>query len=54
MILTKNQERSKRDKENIQVRKNRYIKLNKTYYCVGKFNATLSLCKVPECQNCEQ
>ena len=48
MILTKNQERSKRNKKRLRIRKSRCIELdrNKTYYCIWKFNMALSLCKV--------
>ena len=48
MILTNNQERSKENKERVGIRKSRYIKLNRTNYCIEKFNITLSLCKVLE------
>jgi len=48
MILTKYQERSKRNKDRVEIRKSRYIELDRTYYCTEKFNITLSLCKVLE------
>ena len=43
MILAKNQERSQRDKEKVGVGKNKYIKLDRTHYCIEKFNIALSL-----------
>ena len=46
MILTKNQGRSKRDKEEVRIRKSRCVKSDGTYYCIEKFNMALSLCKV--------
>ena len=46
MILTKDQERSKGDKEGVRIRKSRYVELDGTHYCIKKFNITLSLCKV--------
>ena len=48
MILTKNQERSKRDKEGVRIGKSRYIELNRTCCCIEKFNVVLSLYKVLE------
>jgi len=48
VILTKDQERSKGDKKRMRVRKNGYIKLDRTYYCIGKFNMALSLYRVLE------
>ena len=46
MILTKDQERSKGNKEWMRIGKSRYIELNQTCYCTGKFNMALSLCGV--------
>ena len=43
MILTKNQERSEKNKERVGVRKSRYIELDGTYYYIEKFNVALSL-----------
>ena len=46
MILTKNQERSKGDKEGIRIRKSRYIESDKTHCCIRKFNIAISLYRV--------
>ena len=46
MILTKNQESSKRNKNRMGIRKSRYIELDGTYCYTGKFNIALSLCGV--------
>ena len=43
IILTKNQEKNKKDKERVRIRKSRYIELDKTYCYIEKFNAVLSL-----------
>jgi len=48
MILTKNQERSKRDKKWIRIKKSRYIESNGTCYYIEKFNMALSLYRVLE------
>ena len=48
MILTKNQERSKRDKEGVRIRKSGYIESDLTCCCTRKFNIALSLYKVLE------
>jgi len=48
MILTKDQERSKGDKEWIWIWKSGYVKLDKTHCYTGKFNMALSLCRVLE------
>ena len=48
MILTKNQGRSKRDKEGVKIRKNRYVELDRTHCYIKKFNTVLSLCGVLE------
>ena len=48
VILTKDQGRCKGNKEWMRIRKSRYIELNQTYCCTGKFNAALSLCGVLE------
>jgi len=44
IVLTKDQERNERDKERMWVRKSKYIKLDRTYCCIGKFNVTFNLC----------
>ena len=46
VILTKDQERSKRDKEEMRIRKSRCIKSDGTYCCTEKFNVALSLYRV--------
>ena len=46
VILTKDQERDKRDKKRIRIRKSKYVESDGTHYCTGKFNATLSLYRV--------
>jgi len=46
VILTKNQEKSKGDKEKMEIRKSRYVELDKTYCYTGKLNMTLSLYRV--------
>jgi len=46
VILAKNQERSQRNKAKVGVGKNKYIKLDKTHYCIEKFNIAFSLCGV--------
>jgi len=46
IILTKNQERSKRDKESVRIRKSRCIESDGTFCCTEKFNVALSLCRV--------
>ena len=48
VILTKDQERSKgdKDKERVRIRKSRDIKSDRTYYYTEKFNIALSLCRV--------
>ena len=43
MTLTKDQERSERDKERIQC-----VESDRTCCCIGKFNVALSLCRVLE------
>ena len=48
VILTKDQERSKRDKKWMRIRKSGYVESDGTYYCTGKFNIALSLCGVLE------
>jgi len=48
MILTKNQKRSKGNKKRVQIRKSRYIELDRTCCCTGKFNMALSLYRVLE------
>ena len=44
MILTKNQGKSKKNKEWIRIEKSRCVELNWTCYCIKKFNAAFSLC----------
>ena len=46
IILTKDWERSKRDKKRVRIRKSKYIELDRTHCYTGKFNAALSLCRV--------
>jgi len=46
MVLTKNQEKSQKNKEKVEVQKSKYIELNRTYYYTVKFNTALSLCEV--------
>ena len=46
IILTKDQEKNKRNKKGVRIRKSRYIKLDGTYCYIEKFNITLSLCEV--------
>ena len=46
MILTKDEERSKRDKEWMGIRKSRCVKLDETHCCTEKFNIPLSLYEV--------
>ena len=48
VILTKNQRRSKGNKEQMRIRKSKCIKLDWTCCCTGKFNAALSLYRVLE------
>ena len=48
MILTKNQERSKKDKEGMRIRKSGYIELYRTHCCIGNLNAAFSLYRVLE------
>jgi len=46
MILIKNQERSKRNKKSVWIRKSRCIKSDRTHCCTRKFNMALSLYRV--------
>ena len=46
VILTKDQERSKENKEWIGIGKGRCIESDRTRYYIGKFNVALSLCGV--------
>ena len=46
VILIKDQERSKRNKEWMRIGKSGCIELNWTYCCIKKFNVALSLCGV--------
>jgi len=48
VILTKDQERSKRNKEWMRIGKSKCIELNRTCCCTEKFNIALSLYKVLE------
>ena len=48
IILTKDQGRSKENKEWIRIGKSGCIELNETHCCTGKFNTALSLCRVLE------
>ena len=46
MVLTKNQEKSQKNKGKVEVQKSKYIELNRTYYYTVNFNTALSLCEV--------
>ena len=46
VILTKNQGRSKKDKEGMRIRKSGYIELDRTHCYIEKFNTALSLYRV--------
>jgi len=46
VILTKDQERSNRDKKRVRIGKSRCVELDGTYCCIRKFKMALSLCKV--------
>ena len=46
VILTKDQGRSKKDKECMRIGKSGCVELNGTCCCTGKFNTALSLCGV--------
>ena len=46
VILTKDQGRGKGNKEWMRIGKSGYIELNRTHYCIGKFNVALSLCRI--------
>ena len=46
VILTKDQGRSKGNKKGMRIRKSGCVESNWTRCCIGKFNATLSLCRV--------
>ena len=46
VILTKDQEKSNRDKKRVRIGKSRCVKLNGTYCCTRKFNIALSLYRV--------
>ena len=46
VILTKDQGRSKGNKEWMRIEKNRYVESNQTHCCTEKFNVALSLCGV--------
>ena len=48
MILTKNKERSKRDKKWMRIKKYIYVESDRTCCYIGKFNAALSLYGVLE------
>ena len=48
IILTKDQERGKRNKEWMRIRKSGCVELNQTCYNIEKLNVTLSLCRVLE------
>jgi len=45
VILTKNQERSKRNKKKVRIRKSRCIESDQTHCCTEKFNMSSSLCR---------
>jgi len=46
IILTNDQEKSKRDKEEVRIRKSEYIELDRTHCYTREFNMALSLYKV--------
>ena len=46
VILTKDQGRSKGNKEWMRIRKSRCVESDGTHCCTGKFNVALSLCRV--------
>ena len=46
VILTKDQERNKGNKEWMRIRKSRCVESDGTHCCTGKSNIALSLCKV--------
>ena len=46
VILAKNQGRIKRNKKKVKIKKSKYVELDRTYYCIRKFNMALSLCRV--------
>jgi len=48
VILTKNQGKSKRDKEGVKIRKSEYVELDGTHCYIGKFNIVLDLYRVLE------
>jgi len=48
VILTKDQGKSKGDKEEVRIRKSRYIELDGTHCYIEKFNTALSLYGVLE------
>ena len=48
VILTKDQEKSKEDKERVRIRKSRYVESDGTCYYIEKFNMALSLYRVLE------
>jgi len=48
VILIKNQERSKRDKKRVRIRKSGCVELNETCCYTKKFNVSLRLCEVLE------
>jgi len=47
VILTKNQ-RSKKNKKGMRIRKSRYIELDRTHFYIKKFNMAFSLYRVLE------
>ena len=48
MILTEKWKRSEKDKKKVRVKKSGCVELNRIYYCIEKFNMTLSLYEVLE------
>ena len=46
--MTKDQERNKRNKEVVRIRKSKFIKPDRTHCYTGKFNIAFSLCEVLE------
>jgi len=48
MILTKDQRKDKGDKEEVRIKRSRYIELDRICCYIKKFNMVLSLCEVLE------
>ena len=48
VILTKDQRRSKGNKKRVRIRKSKCVELDRTCYCIKKFNIAFSLYRVLE------